>query len=92
MSIFGFYPKLKLSFQHNIVLKNLLSSARFFWDARLSSREMDRNFKFGGTIGSETRTWSSYFLISKYLNYTQFYLMVLEQCERIEPKVQATYT
>ena len=40
-----------MSFDHNSVRKNLLLSACFCWDSRLSSREMDQKNKFGGTIG-----------------------------------------
>ena len=35
------------------VRKNLFLSACFCWDSRLSLREMDQKFKFGGTIGYE---------------------------------------
>ena len=37
-------------FQHNSVRKNLFLSACFCWDSRLSLREMDQKFMFGGTI------------------------------------------
>ena len=40
-----------MSFENNNVRKNLFLSARFCWDSRLSSREMEQKFKFGGTIG-----------------------------------------
>ena len=51
MSIFRLYPGLKMSFEQNSVRKNLFLSACFCWDSRLSLREMDQKFKFGGTIG-----------------------------------------
>ena len=51
MSIFRLYPGLKVSFEHNCVRKNLFLSACFCWDSRLSLREMDQKFKFGGTVG-----------------------------------------
>ena len=51
MSIFRLYPGLKLSFEHNSVRKNLFLSACLSWDSRVSLREMDQKFKFGGTIG-----------------------------------------
>ena len=51
MSTFRLYPGLKMSFEHNSVRKNLFLSACFCWDCRLSLREMDQKFKFGGTIG-----------------------------------------
>ena len=50
-SIFRLYRGLKLSFEHNSVRKNLILSACFCWDSRLSLREMDQKIKFGGTIG-----------------------------------------
>ena len=48
MSIFRLYPGFKMSFEHNSVRKNLFLSACSCW---VSLREMDQNFKFGGTIG-----------------------------------------
>ena len=51
MSNFRLYPGLKLSFEHNSVRKNLFPSACFCWNSRLSLREMDQKYKFGGTIG-----------------------------------------
>ena len=40
-----------MSFEHNSVRKNLLLSACFCWNSRLSLREMDQKFPFGGLIG-----------------------------------------
>ena len=51
MSISRLYPGLKWSFEINSVRKNFFLSACFCWDSRLSLREMDQKFKFGGTIG-----------------------------------------
>ena len=51
MSIFRLYPGLKLSFEHNSVRKNRFLSACFCWNSRLSLRDMDQKFIFGGTIG-----------------------------------------
>ena len=51
ISVFRLYPGIKMSFEHNSVRKNLFLSACFCWDSRLSPREMDQKFKFGGTIG-----------------------------------------
>ena len=51
MSIFRLFMGLNLSFEHNSVRKNLFLSACFCWDSRLSLREMDQKYKFGGTIG-----------------------------------------
>ena len=39
-----------MSFEHNSFRKNLFLSACFYWDSRLSLREMDQKFKFGGFI------------------------------------------
>ena len=51
MSIFRMYPGLKVSIEPKSVRKNLILSAGFCWDSRLSLREMDQKYKFGGTIG-----------------------------------------
>ena len=40
-----------MSFELNSVRKNLLLSACFCWDSKLSLREKDQKIKFGGTIG-----------------------------------------
>ena len=50
VSIFRLYPGLRISFEHNIVRKNLFQSACFCGDCRLFLREMDQKFKTGGTI------------------------------------------
>ena len=51
MSLFRLYPRLKLSFEHKTVRKNLVLRAWFCWDSRLSIREMHQNFLFGGNLG-----------------------------------------
>ena len=51
MSIFRLYPGLEMSFEHKSVCNNLFLSACFCWDSRLSLREMNQKFKFGGNIG-----------------------------------------
>ena len=40
-----------MTFEHNSACKNLLLNACFCWDSRLSIREKDQKFKFGGTNG-----------------------------------------
>ena len=40
-----------MSFEHNSIRKNLFLSACFCWDSRLSLREMDQKYNFGGPIG-----------------------------------------
>ena len=92
MSIFRLYPGLKLSFEHNIVRKNPFLSACFCWDSRLSLREMDQILELVEPLVMGTRNWNFYFLISKYLDYTQSYMILLEQCGHIVTKVQATAT
>ena len=57
MSIFRLYPGLNLSFEHNSARKNLFLCACFCWDSRLSLREMDQKFDFGGTIGYSDSYW-----------------------------------
>ena len=39
-----------MSFKHNSVRKNLFLSACFFWDSRLSLRDMEQKVNFGGAI------------------------------------------
>ena len=51
MSIFRLCPGFNMSFEHNSVRKNIFLSACFCWESRLSLREMEQKFKFGGTIG-----------------------------------------
>ena len=65
ISVFRFYPGLKMSFEHNSVRKNLFLSACFFWDSRLSLHEMDQKFKFGGLIGYGNSYLDSLFRYSK---------------------------
>ena len=54
-----------MSFEHNRVRKNLFLSARFCWDSRLSSREMDQKLIFGGTFGFGDSYLDSVFRYSK---------------------------
>ena len=67
ISVFRMYPGIKMSFENNIVRKNLFLSACFCWDSRLSLCEMDQNFKLGGLSGygnsyldSVFRYWKRY--------------------------------
>ena len=50
-NIFRLCPGLLLSFEHNSVRKDLFLTACFWWDARLSLRDMDQKLNFGWTIG-----------------------------------------
>ena len=80
---FRMYPGLKLSFEQNSVRKKLFLSACFCWDSRLSLREMEQKFKIGGTIGYGDSYMEFFFVISKYLDYTQCCMMLLEQCGHV---------
>ena len=85
-SIFRLYPGLKLSFEHNGVRKNLFLSACFCWDSRLSSREMDQNFKFGGTIGygnSNLEILFRHFKVFRLRAILHDAMMLLAQCGHI---------
>ena len=90
ISIFRLYPGLKISFEHNSVRKNLFLSACCCWDSRLALHEMDRKFKFGGLIGNGNLIWTLYFVTPKYPDYTQYYMMLLEQFDHIVAKDLAT--
>ena len=54
-----------MTFKHNSVRKNLFLSACFCWDSKLSLREMDQKFKFGGLIGYGNCCLDSVFRYSK---------------------------
>ena len=86
MSNFRLYPGLKMSCEHKSARKNLFLIACFCWDSRLSLLQMDQKFKFGGTIGYRNSNLEFFFVISKYLDYTQYYVMLLEQCGHIVVK------
>ena len=65
ISVPRLYPGLKKSFEHNSVRKNFFLSACFCWDFRLSLREMNQKFKFGGLIGYGNSCLDSVFRYSK---------------------------
>ena len=65
ISVFRFYPGLKMSIEHNSVRKNLFLGACFCWTSCLSLREMDQNFPFGGLIGYGNSYLDSVFRYSK---------------------------
>ena len=65
ISVFRLYPGFKMSFENNIVCKNLFLSARFFWDSGVSSRDMDQKFKIVGLIGYGNSYLDSVFRYSK---------------------------
>ena len=78
ISVFQLYPGLKMSFKHNSVRKNLILNACFCWDSGISLREMDKKFKFVDSLVIETLIWTLFFVTSKYSDYTQYYMMLLE--------------
>ena len=90
ISVFRLYPGFKMTFKHNSVCKNLFLSACFCWDSGLSLREMDQKFKFGGLIGYGILIWILYIVTRKYSDYTQYYMMLLEQFNHIAAKDLAT--
>ena len=92
VSNFKLHPGLKTSFEHNSVRKNLSLSACFCWDSRLSLREIDQNFKFGGTIGYGDSYLDSVFRYSKVSDYMHYYTMLLGQIDYKPVKDPATAT
>ena len=82
-----------MSFEHNSVSKNLFLSACFCLDSRLSLRvRWTKSLNLVEPLGMGTRTWSFYFVNSKYLDYRQYYMMLLEQCGHIVVKDLVTVT
>ena len=65
ISVFRLCPGLKMTFEQNSVRKNLFLSACFCWNSRLSLREMDQKFKFGGLIGYGNSYLDSVFRYTK---------------------------
>ena len=65
ISLFRLYPGLKMSFEHNSVRKNIFPSACFCWNSKISLREMDQKFPFGGLIGYGNSCLDSVFRYSK---------------------------
>ena len=81
-----------MSSEHKSVRKNLFQSACLCWDSGIILREMDQKFKFGGIIGYSDPYMEFFFVISKYSYYTQYYMMMLEQCGHIVVKDLVTVT
>ena len=81
-----------MSFEHTSVSNKLFLSACFSSDSRLSLREMDQKFVFGGSIGYGDSYLEFFFVLSKYLEYTQYYMLLLEQCGHIVVKDLVTVT
>ena len=51
-----------------------------------------KNLKLVEPLVMGTRTWSSHFVISKSLDYTQYYMFLLQQCDNIVAEVETTVT
>ena len=79
-----------MSFGHNSVRKNLFLSACLCWGSSLSLHEMDQNLV--DSLVMETLAWTLYFVTPKYSDYTQYYMMLLEQFDHIVAKDLATAT
>ena len=92
ISVFRLYPGSKMTFEHNSVRKNLFLSSCFRWDSRLSLREMDvtKNLNLVDSLVMEILIWTLYFDTPKYSDYTQYYMMLLEQFDQIVAKDLAT--
>ena len=79
-----------MSFEHNNDRKNLFLSACFCWDSSLSLNEMDQKLKFDGLIGYRNSHLDSVFRYSNYLDFMQYYTMLLELFDHIVAKDLAT--
>ena len=83
MSFFRLWPGLKLSFEHNNVRKSL------FWEHDsvgilvMSLFETDEKNKYGGTVGYGESYLEFFFVTSKYLDYMQYCMVMLEKCRHI---------
>ena len=51
VSIFRLYNRLKLTYTHNSIRKNLFLSTCYCLDDQISLREMDQQYPYGGIIG-----------------------------------------
>ena len=92
MSIFRCYPGLKSSFELNSGHKSLFLGACFCCDSRPSLREINQKFKFGGNNAYGDSYLEFFFVISKYIDYMQYYMMLLEQYAHVVVKGLATVT
>ena len=90
ISVFRLFPGKKLTFQHNSVRKTLFLSARFCRDSRLSLREMDQKFIFGGLIVYGNFYLDSVFPYSKVFRLHAILHAMLEQFDHIVAKDLAT--
>ena len=80
MSFSRLYPGIEMSFEHHSVRKNIFLSAFFSWNSWFFPYvRWTKILKLPKPLGIVIRTWSSYFVISKYLDDIHYYMMLLEQ-------------
>ena len=77
-----------MAFNNNCDRKHLFLSACFCWGSGLSLREMrwTKNLNLVDSLVTETLAWTLHFVTRKYLDYMQYYMTLLEQCEHIVVK------
>ena len=79
MFFFRLYPGLELSFGHNIARKILFLNAYFCWGSKVFYVSWTKNLYWIEPLVMVTYSWSSYFVISKDLDYMKDNMMLLEQ-------------
>ena len=77
-------------FEHNSVRKNLFLSACFCWDSRLLYMRWTKILNLDDSLVMEILIWTLYFVTPKYSDYTQYYMMLLEQFDHVVAKDLAT--
>ena len=77
ISVFRLYPRLKMTFEHNSVRKNLFLGARFCWDSRLPYVRWIKNLNLVDSLVMETLAWTLYSVTPKYSDCMQYYTMLL---------------
>ena len=92
MSFFWIYPRLEVSFDHNSVRKNPFLSGYFCRISRFFYVRRTKNLSLMEPLVMATRIWSSYSVISNFLDYIKNYLMLLKPCGHIKVKGLATFT
>ena len=92
MSIFRLYPGLKVSIKNKSVCKNFLKGHVFVGILDFIYVRLTKILSLVEPLVMGTRTWSFHFVISKYLGYTQYYMMLLEQFGHIVVKDLVTAT
>ena len=72
-----------MSFKHNSVRKNLLLGECSVGILDFLHVRWARNLYLVDSLVMEILTWTVYFVTRKHLDYIQYYMMLLEQCEHI---------